>query len=62
MTGGPAAALRVTDTQAAAARARALVMDAERRLGFEPVDREPEKLGYDIESRIPAPAGCASSR
>ena len=53
MTGGPAAALRVTDTQAAAARARALVMDAERRLGFEPVDREPEKLGYDVESRIP---------
>ena len=53
MTGGPAAALRVTDTQASAARARALVMDAERRLGFEPVDREPEKLGYDVESRIP---------
>ena len=53
MTGGPAAAPRVTDTQAAAARARALVMDAERRLGFEPVDREPEKLGYDVESRIP---------
>ena len=53
MTGGPAAAPRVTDTQASAARARALVMDAERRLGFEPVDREPEKLGYDVESRIP---------
>ena len=53
MTGGPAAAPRVTDTQASAARARALVMDAERRLGFEPVDREPDKLGYDIESRIP---------
>ena len=53
MTGGPAAAPRVTDTQAAAARARALVMDAERRLGFEPVDREPEKLGYDVESRVP---------
>ena len=53
MTGGPAATLRVTDTQASAARARALVMDAERRLGFEPVDREPEKLGYDVESRVP---------
>jgi superfamily II DNA or RNA helicase len=41
------------DTQASAARARAAVMEAERRLGFEPVDRELEKLGYDIESRIP---------
>jgi hypothetical protein len=27
-------------------------MDIERSLGFEPVDRELEKLGYDIESRI----------
>src|SRR5262249_41369556 len=25
----------------------------ERALGFEPVDRETEKLGYDIESRMP---------
>ncbi|MBM9536126.1 DUF3883 domain-containing protein [Desulfobulbus alkaliphilus] len=41
------------DTQAAAARARAIVMDTERNLGYEPVDRETEKLGYDIESRIP---------
>ncbi len=41
------------DTQASAARARAIVMDVERRLGFEPTDREAEKLGYDIESRIP---------
>jgi len=41
------------DTAAAAARARAIVMDVERRLGYEPVDRETEKLGYDIESRIP---------
>lgn len=40
------------DTQAAAARAREIVMDVERRLGFDPVDRETEKLGYDIESRI----------
>lgn len=39
------------DTQAAAARARAIIMEAERRLGFEPTDREYEKLGYDIESR-----------
>ncbi|MBL6956532.1 MAG: DUF3883 domain-containing protein [Chlorobium phaeobacteroides] len=35
------------------ARARAIVMEAELQLGFEPVDRELEKLGYDIESRIP---------
>ncbi len=42
-----------TDTLASAARARAVVMETERRLGFEPTDREFEKLGYDIESRIP---------
>jgi len=41
------------DTQAIAARARAIVMDIERRLGYEPTDRESERLGYDIESRVP---------
>jgi SNF2 family DNA or RNA helicase len=41
------------DTQASAARARAAVIEAERNLGFEPTDREFEKLGYDIESRDP---------
>ena len=41
------------DTQASAARARAAVMQAERDLGFEPTDREFDKLGYDIESRVP---------
>jgi len=41
------------DTQEAAARARQIIMDLERDLGFEPVDREFEKLGYDIESRVP---------
>lgn len=41
------------DTQASAARARAIIMEIERSLGFEPVDRELEKLGYDIESRVP---------
>jgi hypothetical protein len=41
------------DTQASAARARAVIMDIERSLGFEPIDREVEKLGYDIESRVP---------
>jgi len=41
------------DRQAVAARARAIVMEVERRLGYEPVDRESEHLGYDIESRDP---------
>jgi len=41
------------DTQASAARARAIVMQIERSLGFDPMDRELEKLGYDIESAIP---------
>jgi superfamily II DNA or RNA helicase len=40
------------ETQASAARARAIVMEVERSLGYEPVDRETEKLGYDIESRV----------
>jgi len=40
------------DTQASAARARAISMEIERGLGFEPTDRELEKLGYDIESRV----------
>ena len=41
------------DTQASAARARVIVMEIERSLGFDPIDRETEKLGYDIESRVP---------
>jgi hypothetical protein len=41
------------DTEASAARARAAVMEVERALGFEPTDRELDKLGYDIESRVP---------
>ncbi|WP_218082162.1 helicase-related protein [Anthocerotibacter panamensis] len=41
------------DTQASAARARAIVMEIERNLGFDPIDREVEKLGYDVESRVP---------
>ncbi len=49
----PAERTRIADTQAAAARARAAVMEVERRLGYEPVDREFERLGYDIESRDP---------
>jgi superfamily II DNA or RNA helicase len=41
------------DKQAVAARARAIVMEIERRLGFQPRDCEHEKNGYDIESRVP---------
>ncbi|MBW1956075.1 MAG: DUF3883 domain-containing protein [Deltaproteobacteria bacterium] len=46
--------LSPTDTQASAAKARAIIMETERRLGFEPIDRETERLGYDIESRDPS--------
>jgi hypothetical protein len=28
-------------------------MEIERGLGFEPIDREADKVGYDIESRVP---------
>ena len=41
------------ETQVSAARARGVIMEIERGLGFEPTDREFEKLGYDIESRVP---------
>ena len=53
MTGRPAPTASLIDTQAVAARARAIVMEVERKLGFDPVDREFEHLGYDIESRDP---------
>jgi hypothetical protein len=52
MTGRPVSqSTQPADTQASAARARAVIMEVERRLGFQPTDREYEKLGYDIESR-----------
>ena len=41
------------DTQESAARARGIIMETERNLGFDRSDREFEKLGYDIESRVP---------
>jgi hypothetical protein len=41
------------DKMASAAAARDVVMEVERALGFDPVDREFEKLGYDVESRCP---------
>ena len=50
---GAAAPRRAVDTQKSAAKARAVIMEVERGLGFEPVDRETEHLGYDIESRVP---------
>jgi len=54
MTGKPLpTSAQSADTQASAARARKAVMDVERALGFEPTDRELDKLGYDIESAIP---------
>ncbi len=52
ITGKPLTIASV-DTQAAAARAREIVMEIERRLGFIPTDREFERLGYDIESLVP---------
>lgn len=51
--GRPVESAGPVDTQAIAARARAVVMEVERSLGYEPVDREFERLGYDIESRVP---------
>jgi SNF2 family DNA or RNA helicase len=45
-------AMAAADTQVSAARARAIIMDLERSLGYDPIDRETEKLGYDIESRV----------
>ena len=53
MTGRPPRTVVLADTRAIAARARAIVMEIERALGFDPTDRELEKLGYDVESRVP---------
>lgn len=50
---GKAQAAAPVDTQVSALRARTAVLATERALGFEPVDRELEKLGYDIESTDP---------
>jgi SNF2 family DNA or RNA helicase len=53
LQGQASAATKPVDTQAAAARAREVIMAIERQLGFDPVDRELDKLGYDIESKDP---------
>jgi hypothetical protein len=50
-TDNPEEQARCLQTQQAAARARTIVMQTEKELGYEPTDREHEKLGYDIESR-----------
>jgi hypothetical protein len=51
--GPPPTSTGPIDTSISAARARAVIMEVERQLGFVPTDRELEKLGYDIESSIP---------
>jgi superfamily II DNA or RNA helicase len=54
IAGKPASTQRTeVDRQAVAAKARAIVMQEEERLGFRPTDREGDKLGYDIESAVP---------
>jgi hypothetical protein len=51
ITGRPLSkSTQAVDTQASSARARTIILEVERELGFEPTDREYEKLGYDIES------------
>ena len=49
----PPQTMKRVDTQIAAAKAREIIMELERKLGFDPKDRETEKLGYDVESRVP---------
>ena len=53
MTGSAVSSIQIHDRQVAGARARAAVMATERRLGYDPVDRERDRIGYDIESRVP---------
>ena len=54
MSGRESAGTRTAvDAQESAARARNIIMEVERNLGFDPTDREFKKLGYDIESRVP---------
>ncbi len=55
MTGRPIpeGARQGVDREKVAAAAREIVMAVERDLGFEPVDREEERVGYDIESKDP---------
>ena len=50
---GPSVGGIEVDRQAVATKAREIVMDVERSLGYEPIDREQDKVGYDIESKVP---------
>ncbi|MDZ8186888.1 MAG: helicase-related protein [Nostoc sp. ChiSLP02] len=49
----PAKDMFAKDTERVEKAAMAAVMDAERTLGYEPIDVSNQKCGYDIESRIP---------
>ncbi|WP_369425230.1 DUF3883 domain-containing protein, partial [Methanothrix sp.] len=53
LSGRDVAGSEDVDPQEVAARARKIVIDLERRLGYLPIDREAERIGYDIESRDP---------
>ena len=52
ISGKPLPPAETTDNNAVAAEARRIVMAVEQKLGFEPTDREKDKLGYDVESRV----------
>ena len=53
ISGKPLPPAETIDNNAVAAEARRIVMAVEQKLGFEPADREKDKLGYDVESRVP---------
>ncbi len=53
LMGTPAPTGMPVETAESARRAREIVMKVERELGFEPEDRETDRLGYDLESSIP---------
>jgi hypothetical protein len=54
MSNRPSATSKSTiDTQAAAARAREIIMEIERRLGLTQPTASSTSWGYDIESRVP---------
>ena len=56
MTGRAVATSTLVDRQAIAARARAIVMEVEHRLGFEPTDRETENFDVGTVKCLPASA------
>jgi hypothetical protein len=53
VSGKPLPPAETIDNNAVAAEARRIVLAVEQKLGFEPTDREKDKLGYDVESRVP---------